>query len=275
MTTDISDFLADERRKVSIQFRVDGGRLFTRNAELTNLDPLSIELRCTAIDRHFDDDVIFGTDSHPVHSPFEALDSDGDESKPVKQEVGWSLHSIPTTIMVVQVDEAKISKSAEENDGEPIFGKFWFHAPVQTSDGVVNEKWATAHAWVGVGPETFRLVRDQLLRFEQDDFAIGLGIMFPEGTVDRNWVGSVVKWDGKGILPVTGVGIVWQRGHWSSDKLLPPPVTQQSERLNDQPSREHIELLDASRRIEAAVSRLLAPLWLAAAALLVFIAFRH
>ena len=98
-------------------------------------------------------------------------------------------------------------------------------------------------------------MRDRMLAFEKYDFSIGLEVLFPQGTVESNWVARNVRWDGNGPLRVTGATIVWKREERSSDyrrkeRFDPKP---EADAVYSPPS-EHVELLGATQRIETAVS---------------------
>jgi hypothetical protein len=266
-------------RTVTLEFTVQGGRVFAHNAEPGKLDRQTIELKCETHGSWLfgDDEVMIGSDKHPVPQLFEdGGEDDEEEGKSIDEEEGWRLGAISTMVSLYEVDEAWLLDSAGRNEGRPILGQFEYHEPIRTADGVVNEKWPKAFAWVGIGSDTFRLIRDRLLTFEKYDFSVGLEVLFPEEAVESNWVGRNVKWDGKGQLRITGATIVWKRNDWSPDyrrkeRLVPEPKPD----LPYDPSREHIEVLEATKRLEGAVSRLATPMWLAAGAIIAFLIFRR
>jgi len=265
-------------RTVTLEFRVLGGRVFAHNAEHGKLNRQTIELKCEASGSLLfgDDNCVIGNDKHPVPKVFEDEEREEEEGKPVEEEEGWRLGTIPTMISLYEVDEGWLAESGERNDGKPILGQFEYHEPIKTDDGVVNEKWPKAFAWVGVGSDTFRLVRDRMLRFEKYDFSLGLEVLFPEGAVECGWIGRNVRWDGKGQLRITGATIVWKREDWSSDHRRKEWLGREPE--VEQPykaSHEHVEIMDATKRIEAALARLAMPMWLAASAIIAFLIFRH
>lgn len=275
-------------RTVTLEFTVLGGRVFAHNAEPEKLNRQTIELKCEASGSWLfgGDDVVIGNEKHPVPKLFEEEDEDEDdddgddeegaEKKPVDEEEGWRLGTIPTMVSLYQVDDGWFAESGLRNEGKPILGQFEYHMPIQTPDGVVNEKWPKAFAWVGVGPSTFELIRDRLLQFQNCDFSLGLDVLFPEGAVESGFVGRHVRWDGKGQLRITAATIVWKREDWSSDFRHKERLGPKREAVVPyEAPREHVEVMDALRRVEGAVTRLAVPLWMAAAAIIGYLTFRR
>lgn len=275
MTKGQSDALETFFNTVSLSLEVYGGRLFAREAAIGGPDRQSIELNCEVGGSWlFGNEVVIGSDKHPVPPIFDDVT---DEGEAVQEEEGWRLSTIPTVLSLYETDEESLKDSAEKNGGVPVVGRLEYHKAIQTDDGVVNEKYPKVHAWVAIGPDTFRLVRDRLLDFKKYDFSLGLDVVFPVGSVDHGWVGRKTNWDGEGSLAITGTTIVWKREHWNPDvrrlhKIVPstPKVE-----LPYDPTQEHVELLAGSKRIEEAVSRLLTPLWVLAATVISYVVFRH
>ena len=204
--------------------------LTTPNTESRNWQ--TIELKCEAGGSALfgDDHVVIGTDKHPVPKMFDdGEDEEGERTSPSKRRRVGALEPFPVMVSLYEVDEDWLIESGERNDGKPVFGQFQYHEPIRTDDGVVNEKWPKAFAWVGIGSDTFRLVRDRMLQFEKYDFSLGLEVLFPEGAVESGWMGRNVRWDGKGQLRIrAGATIVWKREDWNSDhqrkeRLVPNP----------------------------------------------------
>lgn len=278
---DPSGTLDDLIRDVTQAFYVRGGRVFAHEAEPGKLDKQTIELKCEAegdFPGLFGTNIVIGTDKHPRANIVGDDDNEANETqadRPVEEEEGWRLETIPTMVSIYAVDEAWITESAGRNDGEAVRGLLNYHEPVVTNDGMAKNNRPMVTAWVAVGPDTFRLLRDHLLTFKECDFSLGLDLRFPRGIIESRWMGRTVKWDGKGQIPITGMTIVWKREDWSADfrcrKKRSAPATEPVY----EPSREQRDILDASARVEAAVSKLLLPLWLIAGAVLAFLIFRR
>ena len=255
--------------EVSLKLTPEGGRIFVDNADLDRVDQCSIELKCWFSPELFSLDVTIGSEEHPRVKLFE--DDEEDTSKEVETEVGWRLSDVPVMLTLHRVDEAWLKGRAEKNDGSPVLGHFHYYPRVNTADGVIRDKRPTVTAWMALGADNFALVRSRLLDFKRFDFEIGLTIAFPQGTVDRHeLMGRSVRWDGEGTLPVKSGSIVWRKEDWSPDwhrkeRLIEKP--QPKAELPYDPPREHLEAMEVSRRIEAALSKLSTPLWIAVAAL--------
>ena len=129
-------------RTVTLEFTVQGGRVFAHNAAPGSLNRQTIELKCEASCSLLfgDDAVVIGTDKHPIPKLF-SDDEDEKEGNPAEEEEGWRLSTIPTMIGLYEVDDTWLRESAERNEGKPILGHFEYHEPVRTANGVVNEKW--------------------------------------------------------------------------------------------------------------------------------------
>lgn len=207
--------------------------------------------------------VVLGNEKHPVPKEFE--DDEEDDGKAREQETGWRLTTIPIMLSLYEVNEEWLGKSAEPHDGNPVHGQFSYNPRINTDDGVIDDKWPSVSVWVGVGPETFRLVRDRLLRFQKYDFEIGVTVLFPEGSIEKGWMGATVRWEGTGLLPITEATFVWRREDWSVDykkreRLVGPP-------RDYEPTREHADLLAKLNELHAGMQKITAPLWIAVAAL--------
>jgi hypothetical protein len=264
--------------KVTQEFYVRGGRLYAHEAEAGKLDRQTIELKCEAGGSLFHgSSIVIGDDEHPRANPFD--DDDDDETdearanQPVETERGWRLETLHTMVSIYPVDEAWIAESAGRHDGKPIRGLLSYHPAIVTSDGAANEKRPMVSAWVAVGPDTFRLLRDELLSFKDFAFSLSLDLRFERASVTPNWIGRQVAWDGEGSIPVDGMTVLWKREDWSPDFRRRKARSNTKPDLTPEPSREHSDAMGAAARIEAAVSKLTTPLWLilgALAALLFF-----
>lgn len=262
---ELENFLEQEVRKVSITLRPSGGRVFANHAEPNGIDRCSIELKCwwsPSLMAMFDSGIRIGEDKHKPLT----WDDDGqqvmdEDSK--EEEIGWSLIDCPIMVSIYRTDEVQLAEGAAKNDGEPILGRLAYYAPIQSSDGVVNDKRPTVTVWVGFGPKNFALLQERLLEKEEPDFDLGIGVAFPKGTVESGWVGKKVNWDGKDVLPVTSAVIVWKRADWDSDADRFRPVRRRAQPEEYEPPREHIELMDAVKRLEANIVKLATPLWIA------------
>lgn len=123
----------------------------------------------------------------------------------------------------------------------------------------------TVTAWVPLGSDNFRLLRERLLTDKQFDISVSVTIQFPKGSVKSEALGKSVQWDGKGALPITNAVVVWKRHDWSADFDHKPQGLRHPEPY--EPPREHVEILAATSRVEAGIAKLTTPLWLAVAAL--------
>lgn len=260
-------------RSVSLEFRVLGGRVFAHHAQSDRLDRQTIELKCEQSGSFlFGSSVIVGDEHHERVNQFAEDDEDRDESQPVEMEDGWRLGQIATILNVHEVDYDWIAGSAAKHDGQALVGRFEYFPRINTDDGVVNDKRPSASAWIGVGPETFRLLRERMLDFKKWDFAVALEVLFPKGTVETGFMGRTVRWDGSKPLDVQSARIVWTKEDWSPDfhakeRLTPKPKVD----APYDPPREHLELLSRIERLESQIQKLATPMWVAAVLLLVLI----
>lgn len=256
-------------RSVSLEFGVLGGRVFAHHAQADRLDHQTIELKCEQSGSFLTGStVIIGDEHHERVSLFAEDDEDQDESKPVEMEDGWRLDQIATILNIYKVDHDWIAGSAAKHDGKALVGRFEYFPRINTDDGVINDKRPSASAWIGVGPETFRLLRERMLDFKKWDFTVVLELLFPEGSVESGFMGRTVRWDGSKPLDVQSARIVWTKEDWSPDfhakeRLAPKPKA-------DAP-QEHFELLSRIERLEIQIQKLATPLWAAAALLLVLV----
>lgn len=260
-------------RTVSLEFRVLGGRVFAHHAEADRLDRQTIELKCEQSDSFLTgSSVIIGDEHHERVSLFAEDDEDRDESKPVEMEDGWQLNQIATMLNIHEVDAHWIVESATKHDGKPLVGRFQYFPRINTDDGVVNDKRPSASAWIGVGPETFQLLRERMLDFKKWEFAVAIDVLFPEGTVESGFMGRTVRWDGSKPLDVQSARIVWTKEDWSRDfhakeRLALKP---KADAAYD-PPREHLELVSRIERLESQIQKLATPMWTVAVLLLVLI----
>jgi hypothetical protein len=250
-------------REVWLSLRARGGRVFMDGATAETLERSTIELNCrwAGVTWLSGLNLTIGDEQHPPlpssrrHRPM--------EGETEQLETGWKLSDCPITVNVDEVDGKAIAESAAKNNGTPEIGLLKYYERVNTPDGVVNDKRPSLAAYVGVGAETFRFIRDRLLATETPEFELGFNVEFPRGSVDRGWVNTKVNWDGKDTLPVTDARFVWPRGGWNSDEDNEdgPPEPEEYE-----PPREHVELLGAIERLQANMVKLTTPIWIAAAA---------
>jgi hypothetical protein len=251
-------------RTVSLSLQPQGGRVFAHHATKEKLSRQTIELKCERHDPQifFGNTIVIGEEVHPRPKLFE--DNDEDEEKPVEEETGWRLNTIPIMLSIYEVDEAWLSESAEQRGGDPLVGQFSYHPRINTDDGVVNDVRPSCSAWIGVGGDTFRMIRDHVLDFTKYDFRIGVDVLFPKEGVENGWTGRTVNWDGDGQLPITSAVAVWTKEDWSSDfrrKERPGPPKE----ADYVPPREHVELMEANHRLEATIKAMMTPLWIIAA----------
>lgn len=263
--------------EVSLKLTPEGGRVFVDNADSNRLDQCHLELKCWFSPELFSLTVTIGDEEHPRVKLFED-DEEEDNGKEVETETGWRLSDVPVMLTLYRVDEAWLQDSADKNDGSPVLGHFHYYPRVNTADGRINDTRPSVEAWMALGPDNFALVRSRLLDFKRFDFEIGLTVAFPQGTVDRHEImGRSVKWDGEGTLPVKSGAIVWRKEDWSPDWHRKERLIEKKQpkaELPYDPPREHLETLEVSRRIEAALGKLTTPLWIAAGALVILIVSR-
>jgi hypothetical protein len=260
-------------RNASLEFRVLGGRVFAHHAQTDNLDRQTIELKCEQSGSFLTGaTVIIGDEHHERVSLFADDDEDRGDGKPVEMEDGWQLNNIATILNIYQVDADWLAESAVKHEGNALIGRFEYFPRIKTDDGVVNDKRPSVSAWIGVGPDTFALLRQRMLDFKKYDFAIALEVLFPEGSVERGFMGRTIRWDGAMPLDVEAARIVWTKEDWSPDfhpkeRLAPKP---RADAPYD-PPREHIELLSRIERLERQTQKLSAPMWTAAVLLLALV----
>ena len=259
-------------RTVTLALHPQGGRVFAHHATINNLDRQTIELKCEHRDPNlfFGKSVVIGDEVHPVPQLFDDEDDESDTKRPVEEETGWRLGTIPIMLSIFEVDADWLHDSSEKHGANVLVGQLSYHPRINTDDGAVNDKWPRCTAWVGVGPDTFRLLRDRVLNFQKYDFQIGMDVLFPSGGVENAWKGRTIKWDGNGQLPILSAVAVWTKEDWSSDyrrkERLGPP--KEAEYV---PSREHVELMRATERIEAGLRAVLSPLFIIAFLILVWL----
>lgn len=259
-------------REVWLSLHARGGRLFVDAATAERLERTTIELNCrwAGVTWLSGLGLRIGDEQHPPllsSRRRRALEGETEEV-----ETGWKLRDCPITVNVYEVDEESIAESAAKNNGTPEIGLLKYYERVNTPDGVVNDKRPSLSAYVGVGAETFRFIRDRLLATETPEFELGFNVEFPRGSVERGSMNTKVKWDGNETLPVTDARFVWHRGEWSSDK---DDDEEPSESQEHEPPREHVELLGAVERLQATVAKLTTPIWIAVALALLAIVFRR
>lgn len=267
-------FIDKISRQQSLVLRVAGGRLLIENAQPDGVDRSKIELNCwwsPSLLGMMEDRIRIGDARHkPItwdEDGFEVVDGDAED------EIGWSLLDCPVELMIHRSEDGWLADNKARSKDDPIIGRFSYSAPIKTSDGVVNQERPTIHAWIALGPENFKFLRDRLTNTEVPDFDLGITVEFPRGTVETGWVKSTVKWDGKEPLPVTGASFVWKRGEWDSDAPRERRWLRKSEPEEHVPPREHVELLQSVSRLETAVTKLTTPVWIAAVAAVVAVFF--
>jgi hypothetical protein len=264
-------------RTISLNLDPRGGRVFANHATLKDSDPQSIELKCHLDSGFmmFGTEVIIGEDEHPWHDFFADDDDDqADRHKDREPEKGWRLSSIPVMVTIYKATPDWVCESAAERGGETLAGRLSYAPKMNTADGVVSDKWPTCFVWIALGPEVFRLVRDRVINFEKYDFKLGLSVLFPKEAVNSSWTGRTVRWDGKGNLDVESATVVWSKEDWRSDTRQPVVPRQAREAAYVAP-REHVEVLDGQRRIEAGLKALLIPLWALTGAVVTWMVWHH
>lgn len=275
----LSETLDRMKHEVTLKLSPYGGRVFVENADLKRVDQSTIELKCWFSPDLFGLNVTIGSEEHPRVTHYEDEEEGQEDGKPVELDTGWRLGDVPVMLTLYRVDETWLQESAAKNDGAPVLGRLHYYPRINTSDGVVNDKRPTVTAWTCLGADNFALVRERLLDFKKYDFQIGLNVAFPQGTVESHeFMGRSIKWDGEGELPVLSASIVWQKEDWSSDFHRKERLFEKEPakaELPYDPPREHIEVMDATRRIETALGRLVTPLWLAVGALIVMAFLRR
>lgn len=261
----VSEMLGLLERDASLEFRVLGGRVFAHHAQADNLDRQTIELKCEQSGSFLaGSTVIIGNERHERVGLF-ADDEEREDGQPVETEDGWQLNNIATILNIYRLNADLIAESAAEHEGDALIGRFEYFPRIKTDDGVVNDERPSVSAWIGVGPETFALLRQRMLDFKKYDFAIALEVRFPEGSVERGFMGRMIRWDGAMPLDVQAAHIVWTKEDWS-------PAFHGKERLATKPRadapydppREHLELLNRIERLENQIQKLSAPMWTAA-----------
>lgn len=262
--------VSDLDRRVTLPLTVYGGRVFAESATPDKVDGGGIELKCWWQDvaRIFDLSVVIGNEQHPPAPSRYDYDEDAAarSKRREEEETGWRLSDCPVMLTIHRAEPGYFEGNKADERGGPILGQFKYYAPIRASDGVVNDRRPTITAWVGMGGENYRLIRERLLAGEQFDFDVGITARFPEAAVENGWVGRTVHWDGEEPLPITGATVVWRRNDWDADHDRKPSSWRSRQEIEYVPPREHVEVMDVTRRIETALSKLATPLWLAAGA---------
>lgn len=265
-------------REVTLRLSACGGRVFAHSANTEQLNRSTIELKCWWMDLKnlFSLGITIGDEKHePLHDGGLAdEDDEDDEGHFDEEQIGWRLGECPILLSIYEIDEHWLASSAANNDGMPVLGRLQYYPRIQTADGVVNDKRPSVTAWTGMGAENFRLIRERLLSGERHDFELGITVEFPPGSVKSGWAGREIHWDGLEALPISSATIVWSRNDWNVDREgrlnnRPPPEPAYV------PPLEHVELLQASSRLETAIGRLVTPLWLTAAAVIAALYLRN
>lgn len=262
-----SGFLDDMLHQVTLSLSISGGRVFVHSATQRNLNSSSVELKCWwqrpgAWNPFHQRSITIGDESHKL-SP-----ADEDDETPEmdwEEQVGWRLEQCPIMLTFDEVDDAWLADSAERNGGEALKGQLSYHPPVDADE--FGKSRASVSVWVPLGQDNFQLLRDRVLEGDQFEMSVGLTVQFPKGCVKSgdHGYGKSVQWDGKDALPIKDAVVVWTAHDWNSDydhkdegQREPEPYV---------PPQEHVEILAATSRIEAAVAKLVTPLWLAIAVL--------
>jgi hypothetical protein len=263
-------FIQQMTREVTLKLSAHGGRVFMQSADADDLERCTIELKCSwspGLIAMLHQSIRIGDENH---KPFKWDDDDVEViDEEAEDEMGWGLYDCGIMLSVYRVDEKWLADSAAKNDDKPILGRLNYNPPIQTSDGVVNDQRPSVTAWVGLGHENFRLLRDRLLATDKPDFDLDIAVEFPRGTVESGWVKKTITWDGKGSLPVTNATLVWLRADWNSESARERRVPRHREPVHREPPPEHGELLRAMKKLEAAVVKLATPLWIAVGAAIV------
>ena len=249
-----------------------GGRVFVQSASAESIDSCTIELKCTwspGLLALFDESIRIGADTHKPYKWNEYFEDVPDEDG--EDEIGWSLSDCPIMLTLHPVTEKWIEDSAAKNAGKPILGRFTYYEPDKPAVDPVYSKKPLVTAWVGLGPENFRLLRDRLVNTEAPDFELSITVRFPQDSVKSSWTGKDVSWDGSEPLPVTSATIAWMRSDWKNDSRHERRVLRDAEPIVAEPSSEHLQLMEKVGTLEAAVRMLATPLWIAVGAALIAI----
>lgn len=263
--------LARLSREVSLSLAPHGGRVFLHHATPEDVNHSTIELKCwwSSGFHMLSTSVVIGDEKHKRVASRYRYDIVAEYQE---EEIGWNLGDCPIMLSLYQVDAKWLTESADKNDGTPVFGQLTYYSPISTDDGVVNDKRPTVTAWVGVGADNFNLIRANLVEGRELAFDLGITVRFPQGSVESGWVDRSVKWDGNGPLPIIDATIVWKRHDWDADH--DPELIEPCGPEPRVPPREHVELMEATNRLESAVAKLALPLWMAVATI-VAIAVMH
>jgi hypothetical protein len=254
-------------RTVGFSFRPLGGRVRAISATQANPDSFTIELKCEQSGGFFDGTSCrIGSDRHPVPL-FNELDDEEAEDKPVEEEDGWRLSTIPIMVTLYEATPAWLEENREKVGGQALAGRFSYH-PIH-EDSTVSERHRRPHigAWLALGPETMRAVRRAMMDFEVNAFSLGLTVQFPKQAILENgWQGRSIVWDGQGDLPVMDGSIVWTKEDWSPD-FFSRERTWKREAVAEvraEPDTQIADVVAAVRRLDARTRALVTPLWLTA-----------
>lgn len=246
MTSDLQDWLNDMDRTVTLDLKVRDGAVRAHNPDREKLDRQAIELECSSIRNRLDDDrIIIGNDVH----------QNPDQGDDRKRDRRWRMDKLDFNIGVTQIDEDWLTNVADLNDGATHVGVLDFSDP-QLLGGS-----AQMVGWVVVGPDTFQLIRDQLLAATQCDFYLCITLEFPRESAERNTSGRRIKWNGKGGLKIRGATAVWKLQSQSEDH------SQDDREPIDLDHRQDIadgtsSFQQAVTRIESSISKVTIAIWL-------------
>lgn len=266
MEQDFRSSLGDLERLVTFNLSVLGGRLVMQSAMPDREDGCLIELKCSWNAPLFGifSNVVIGNERHRGR-----LWDENDENTKDEWFEGWSLSDCTLMVGIHPITEAWRRDNAERE--APIAGTWRYWKPVQSSDGVFQDKWPTVHASIFLGERNFHLLKSQLANDGPLDCKIILVVEFPIGAVSHRMIGSQVKWDGVEPLNITQAGIVWTKDDWDSkhdtirERLeLREERNLRADKYKEPSAREVFQ--KAVARTEDLLKGLTIPIWIAAIA---------
>ncbi|MBS0255807.1 MAG: hypothetical protein JSS36_11530 [Proteobacteria bacterium] len=268
----MAEIIDEMKRTVTLSLEPQGGRIFAVTSTSTEPSSRYIELKCHLYNESIFqwNEIIIGSDRHSRHNLFadefgKLSSEDGQEDK-IEEEDGWRLSSIPIMISI-----HKMNKNTEYDE----IGFLGYNKKYESDDGLIKNEWPTCNASIYVGENDFETMERGFFEFKEFNYKIGIDVNFSSDCTTSGWGNRVTHWNGLGQLPISRATVVWFREDWSSsfrrrlfpNNTNPTPI--------ETPSREHSELLEATTRIESAISALKTPLWLAVGVALMVLIARH
>lgn len=178
------------------------------------------------------------------------------------------------SLQIVRADQAWLDKTLADQGivldekgysrKRPWIGRLNYWKPLDSGDGVVKDDQGSVTGWIAYGPETYDRIFAGLMSGDRH-MRLGISVRFNER--GGSSISPAYHWDGNGQLDIVDGNIVV----FSEDPGSP------DDDLEDLSSIEQVnqdqKILSATKRLEAAITGLRFPLWVAVAMLLLLLVF--